>query len=74
MTFLTVLGLFVMRIKGKMKSDSYKTIGYPVTPFIFLLLSAWTLYFTMSDKPNQSLLGLATIIAGSVIYFIKKPK
>ena len=74
MTFLTVLGLFVMRIKGKIKSDSYKTIGYPVTPFIFLLLSAWTLYFTMSDKPNQSLLGLATIVAGSVIYFIRKPR
>ncbi|HXP51067.1 MAG TPA: amino acid permease, partial [Bacteroidia bacterium] len=63
MTFLTVLGLFVMRIKGKIKSDSYKTIGYPVTPFIFLILSAWTLYFTMSNKPIQSLLGLATILA-----------
>jgi len=74
MTFLTVLGLFVMRIKGKIKSDSYKTIGYPVTPFIFLILSAWTLYFTMSNKPTQSLLGLATILAGSVIYFIRKPK
>ncbi|MGP8216432.1 MAG: APC family permease [Bacteroidia bacterium] len=74
MTFLTVLGLFVMRIKGKVKSDSYKTIGYPVTPFIFLLLSAWTLYFTMSNQPKTSLLGLATILAGSVIYFIRKPK
>ncbi len=72
-TFLTVLGLFVMRIKGKIKSDSYKTIGYPVTPFIFLILSAWTLYFTMKSKPDQSLLGLATIVAGSIIYFIRKP-
>ena len=52
MTFFTVLGLFVMRIKGKTKSDSYKTIGYPVTPFIFLILSAWTLYFTMNQVPN----------------------
>jgi APA family basic amino acid/polyamine antiporter len=72
-TFLTVLSLFVMRIRGKIKSDSYKTIGYPVTPFIFLLLSAWTLYFTMSNQPKPSLLGLATILAGSIIYFIKKP-
>ena len=73
MTFFTVSGLFVMRISGKIKSDSYKTIGYPVTPFIFLILSAWTLYFTMSQYPTQSLLGLATILAGSVIYFIRKP-
>jgi len=73
-TFLTVFGLFVMRIRGKIKSDSYKTFGYPVTPFIFLLLSAWTLYFTMSVNYKQSLLGLATILAGSIIYFIRKPK
>ena len=45
MTFLTVLGLFVMRAKGKIKSDSYKTVGYPVTPFIFLILSAWTIFY-----------------------------
>lgn len=73
MTFLTVSGLFVMRIKGKIKSDSYKTFGYPVTPFIFLILSAWTIYFTLNQYPTQSLLGLATILAGSIIYFIKKP-
>lgn len=73
MTFLTVLGLFVMRTKGTIVSAGYKTFGYPVTPAIFLILSAWTIYFTMSVNWKQSLLGLATILAGSVIYFIKKP-
>ncbi len=72
-TFLTVFGLFVMRIQGKIKSDSYKTFGYPVTPFIFLILSAWTIYYTLSDHPKQSLFGLATILTGSIIYFIRKP-
>lgn len=72
MTFLTVLGLFVMRIKGKIKSSSYKTFGYPLTPFIFLLLSAWTLYFTMKENYVQPLLGLCTILAGSIIYFLRK--
>jgi len=73
MTFLTVLGLFVMRAKGAIVSTGYKTFGYPVTPAIFLILSAWTLYHTMSENWLQSVLGLATILAGSVIYFIKKP-
>ena len=72
-TFFTVLGLFVLRYQNKGKTDGYKTFGYPVTPVIFLALSAWMLYFTMMDHPKESLLGLATILIGSIVYFIKKP-
>jgi basic amino acid/polyamine antiporter, APA family len=72
-TFFTVLGLFVLRFRNKGKLDGYKTFGYPVTPIIFLALSAWMLFFTMKEHPKESLLGLATILAGSVVYFIKKP-
>jgi APA family basic amino acid/polyamine antiporter len=72
-TFLTVLSLFVMRIKANNKSATYKTFGYPITPLVFLILSGWTLYHTMHDQLTESLYGLGTILAGSIIYFIKKP-
>ncbi len=72
-TFFTVLGLFVLRSRMKGKQDGYKTFGYPVTPIIFLALSAWMLYFTIQEHPKESLLGLGTIFAGSAVYFIKKP-
>jgi APA family basic amino acid/polyamine antiporter len=72
-TFLTVLGLFILRARNKGKVDGYKTFGYPVTPIIFLALSAWMIFFTIMDHPKESLLGLGTILAGSVVYFIKKP-
>lgn len=72
-TFFTVLGLFVLRFRNKGKTEGYKTFGYPVTPILFLTLTSWMLFFTMKEHPKESLLGLATILAGSVVYFIKKP-
>jgi len=72
-TFFTVAGLFVLRYRNKNKTDGYKTFGYPVTPIIFLALTGWMLYHTMKNSPKESLLGLATILAGGIIYFIKKP-
>jgi basic amino acid/polyamine antiporter, APA family len=72
-TFFTVLGLFVLRYRTKGKTEGYKTFGYPVTPIIFLALTGWMLYFTIINHPKESLYGLATILAGGIIYFIKKP-
>jgi len=72
-TFFTVAGLFVLRARNKNKIDGYKTFGYPVTPLIFLALTGWMLYFTFINHFKESLLGLATILAGGIIYFIKKP-
>ena len=36
-TFLTVLSLFIMRIRRKDLVGTYKTFGYPFTPMIFLI-------------------------------------
>jgi len=72
-TFMTVLGLFVLRYRNKGKIEGYKTFGYPVTPIIFLAVTAWMLFFAIKERPLESLLGLGTIFAGSIFYFIKKP-
>jgi len=72
-TFFTVLGLFVLRYRNKGETEGYKTFGYPVTPVVFLAVTAWMLFFTIKEHPKESLYGMGTILAGSVIYFIKKP-
>lgn len=69
-TFLTVLGLFVLRIRQPELPRPYRTWGYPVTPLVFLLLNGWTLLFLLRDKQEESLLGLGTVLAGLVVYFI----
>lgn len=67
-TFLTVLGLFVLRWKKPNLLRPYRAWGYPITPLIFLGLSGWTLAFILRDKPTESLYGLLTLAGGLVVY------
>ncbi len=69
-TSLTVIGLYVLRYTQPKLERPFRTKGYPITPFIFLALSLFTLYKVMEWKPTESLYGLLTIAAGLVAYFI----
>jgi APA family basic amino acid/polyamine antiporter len=69
-TFLTVLGLFVLRWRQPDMPRPYRAWGYPITPLIFLGLSGWTLAFILRDKPTESLYGLATLSVGLLVYFL----
>jgi len=71
-TFLAVLGLFVLRFKQTNTVRPYKTWGYPITPLIFLSLTAWTLVYLLIDKPKESLLGLATVAIGVIVYILSE--
>jgi APA family basic amino acid/polyamine antiporter len=68
-TFLTVLGVFVLRWRRPELPRPYRAWGYPFTPLLFLALSAWTLVFIVRDKPQESLYGLATVASGLLLYF-----
>jgi APA family basic amino acid/polyamine antiporter len=68
-TFLTVLGVFVLRWRQPQLPRPYRAWGYPFTPLIFLALSAWTLVFIIKDKQTESLYGLATVAGGLLVYF-----
>ncbi|WP_324672969.1 APC family permease [Hymenobacter sp. GOD-10R] len=67
-TFLTVLGLFVLRWRQPQLTRPYRTWAYPVPPLLFLALSGWTLVFILRDKPVESLLGLLTVLVGAGVY------
>ena len=69
-TFLTVLGLFVLRFRQPDLPRPYRAWGYPITPLIFLGLSGWTLAFILRDKPMESIYGLATLAVGALVYFL----
>jgi APA family basic amino acid/polyamine antiporter len=70
-TFLTVSSVFILRLK-KVTNVGYKTWGYPITPILFLLLNAFTIYFVFTQKPTESLLGLLNVAVGGLVYFIGK--
>jgi APA family basic amino acid/polyamine antiporter len=68
---LTVLGVIVLRWRRPDLPRPYRTWGYPVTPLLFLAVSAWMLWHLLEDPSTRepSLWGLATALLGLVIYF-----
>jgi len=73
-TFMTVLGLIVLRLKKPELPRPYKAWGYPYTPIIFLLIGLWILVYGVINKPQESLAGFATVLTGLIVYFVEKRK
>jgi APA family basic amino acid/polyamine antiporter len=69
-SFLTVLGVMVLRRTQPGLARPYKTWGYPATPLVFLAISAWMLVHILRSNPWESLGGLATMALGLGIYFL----
>ena len=65
---LTVLGMILLRITRPALMRDYKTLGYPVTPFLFILGNLWIIYFSIRSRPIASLFGLGTIGLGILVY------
>jgi APA family basic amino acid/polyamine antiporter len=71
---LTVGAVFVMRWKEPDAERPYKTFGYPVTPLLFIALSAWIAYAQVTKHPWESLAVAVTLAAGAVLYFQVTPR
>ncbi len=69
-SFLTVLGVFVLRRREPALPRPYRTWGYPVTPILFLVISGWMLWHILHSNPMESLAGLATLLVGLLVYFL----
>lgn len=69
-TFLVVLGVFIHRYRqSKLGIIVKRSWGYPVTTVLFLIIEGWTILFTAQNKTSESLTGLLTLVAGSILYF-----
>lgn len=71
-TFLTVLGMMILRKKQPDLPRPFKTPLYPLIPLTFLLISIWLTAFGFMAKPVESLAGVGTVLSGLIIYFISK--
>lgn len=69
-SFATVLGVFILRRGRPDLPRPYRTFAYPLTPMIYLALTAWTLFFVLVNKPVEGLFGLGIISVGLVFYFL----
>ncbi|WP_088345428.1 MULTISPECIES: amino acid permease [Rhodomicrobium] len=71
-SFLTVAGVILLRITRPDLPRPYRTWGYPVTPLVFLSITLFTMYYLLTERPLESLAGLATMFAGLFIYFLSQ--
>lgn len=68
---LTVLGVFVLRARWPHASRPYRTMGWPVTPALFVALSSWMAVHLVREQPRPTLLaGGITIGSGLLAYLL----
>jgi basic amino acid/polyamine antiporter, APA family len=65
-----VAGVIVLRVRRPELDRPYRMWGYPVTPILFLLITAWFLGNMVVSRPVPSLAGLGLILTGVPIYFL----
>jgi APA family basic amino acid/polyamine antiporter len=65
---LTVGSVFVFRARGKV--SPYRTLGYPVTPLLFIALSVWTVYFGARAEPRLTAEIAAVLLVGTIVYLV----
>jgi APA family basic amino acid/polyamine antiporter len=66
---LTTASLFVFRKRMPDAPRPYRALGYPVVPFIFLLVTAALLVNTFVAAPREALRGMALLAAGLPFYW-----
>jgi APA family basic amino acid/polyamine antiporter len=67
-SFLTVLGVIVLRYTQPELPRPYRVWGYPLTPVLFLGVSLFMMINLALQRPVQSLAGVGMMLTGLVIY------
>jgi APA family basic amino acid/polyamine antiporter len=68
-SFFAVLGVIKMRITHPELVRPYRAWGFPVTPVVFLSLTAFMMYYLVVNRPLQSLGSVALMTAGLLVYY-----
>jgi APA family basic amino acid/polyamine antiporter len=71
-SFLTVLGVIILRYTRPELPRPYRAWGYPITPLVFLAITLFVLIHLVIERPTQSLAGLCTMLAGLLIFGISQ--
>lgn len=68
MSFATVLGLLVLRLREPTLERPYRVSFFPLPPLIYLGLTGWTLVFVFIQRPVEALLSLGLMGFGGALF------
>jgi len=71
---MTVISLFVFRIKRPDQPRPYKCWGYPIVPAIYVLVSFGMLYVKILQRGIYGPIGIGIFIVGIPVYYLWKRK
>lgn len=66
---LTVISLFRLRREGRARIKV--CVGYPLTPIVYLAFTLWMTVWSIREEPVASLAGVATLLAGFILYLLR---
>jgi APA family basic amino acid/polyamine antiporter len=71
---LSIIGIFVLRIKKPLEERPYKAFGYPVIPVIYILMAVFIIISLVILKSDYTWPGLIIVLLGVPVYFIWRHK
>jgi APA family basic amino acid/polyamine antiporter len=67
---LTILAVFILRVKKPNIERPYKAFGYPYIPILYILVTSAISVILLIYKPNYTLPGLGIVILGIPVFFL----
>ena len=67
---LTILAIFVLRVKRPDIPRPYKAFGYPVIPSIYILTTVTIMVILLIYKPNYTFPGLGIVLLGIPVFYL----
>jgi basic amino acid/polyamine antiporter, APA family len=65
---LTIVGLFVLRVRKPDEPRPYKALGYPLLPALYIAMAAWICIVLLRYKPQYTWPGLIIVLLGIPVY------
>jgi APA family basic amino acid/polyamine antiporter len=65
---LTIVSLFVLRVKRPDAARPYKAWGYPVLPALYIVMATWICIVLLRYKPQYTWPGLVIVLLGIPVY------
>ena len=69
---ITILAIFVLRVKRPDIPRPYKAFGYPVIPAIYILATVTIMIILLIYKPRYTFPGLIIVLLGIPVYYLWK--
>jgi APA family basic amino acid/polyamine antiporter len=66
---LTILAVFILRVKKPELERPYKAFGYPVIPIFYILITTVIMVILLIYKPDYTIPGIGIVILGIPVFY-----